>query len=567
MPEQSDNAPPGGRLAAAANPSLARLVDALLNFAINPESWDAFISELGAHEKMLDELDPRELLASLSKAESLAWRLQHEEAGGFAYSYIILDEAGRAIAHADDDDMAEFVDLELGAPPRFVNEASTAHWRDAKASLSPSRGHVLFEIANAAGDERRFAYLVDARDFPAARAVHDHARLALLFAPLEASDKLARVLKSSFALTDAEVSLTVKLAQGLSLKEFAASHSISVNTARNQLQSVFEKSGISRQPDLILVVTQLSIILAINEKSPATTKSRPSEGDYPPHEFEILSDARQLAFRCYGSEGGRPVIYLHETYGSSRLPPGTQALADELGLLIVAVERPGSGFSTPNANLSFETFAADVCEFVDSLAIEQLSMIGFLSGSAYALFCAAALGPRVEQLTLVAGRTPVLDDGEHVPRLLASTQRRLARNPWLLNTFLNILRNRSSHDLNKRLALRVYGSVPADNDYLQSNPLIWDHLAAYTMESVAVSSQGAVGDMRSFTQNAQCDLDAITAPIYVWHGAADVVADSKRLATYLGDRVTKTHLFEDLGALVLFRHWGAILREIAAQPR
>ena len=54
----------------------------------------------------------------------------------------------------------------------------------------------------------------------------------------------------------------LKIAQGMTLKQAAEELSVSVNTVRNHLQAIYDKSGINRQGDLLLVVTQLSIILA-----------------------------------------------------------------------------------------------------------------------------------------------------------------------------------------------------------------------------------------------------------------------------------------------------------------
>jgi len=59
------------------------------------------------------------------------------------------------------------------------------------------------------------------------------------------------VIGELFGLTQAEARLAACLMQGMTLGEAAAALSVTRNTARNQLQSVFSKVGVSRQADLV----------------------------------------------------------------------------------------------------------------------------------------------------------------------------------------------------------------------------------------------------------------------------------------------------------------------------
>lgn len=61
----------------------------------------------------------------------------------------------------------------------------------------------------------------------------------------------AETLARLFGLSAAEALLASKLAKGASLEEAAAELGISRNTVRSQLQSIFLKTGINRQSDLI----------------------------------------------------------------------------------------------------------------------------------------------------------------------------------------------------------------------------------------------------------------------------------------------------------------------------
>ena len=135
---------------------------------------------------------------------------------------------------------------------------------------------------------------------------------------------------------------------------------------------------------------QLRICVSIKKRSKNET--------YPRHQFAILGGQqrpRRLAYRVYGF-GERTIIYFHESGGTSQLLPETAQLAERFNLQIIAIERPGSGFSDPLENYSFHHVANDTAELLDQLGISQVSLIGFLAGASYALATASLLGDRVD---------------------------------------------------------------------------------------------------------------------------------------------------------------------------
>ena len=61
-------------------------------------------------------------------------------------------------------------------------------------------------------------------------------------------------LAQFFGFTAAETKLAVFLMQGGSLSSFAKEHEISRNTARNQLQIIFQKAYVRRQAELVALL-------------------------------------------------------------------------------------------------------------------------------------------------------------------------------------------------------------------------------------------------------------------------------------------------------------------------
>ncbi|MBA6412557.1 helix-turn-helix transcriptional regulator [Parahaliea sp. F7430] len=63
-----------------------------------------------------------------------------------------------------------------------------------------------------------------------------------------------QTLSELFSLTPAEANLAILLSRGLSLAEVSESQHISQHTARAQLKSIFAKTGVSRQAELVRLV-------------------------------------------------------------------------------------------------------------------------------------------------------------------------------------------------------------------------------------------------------------------------------------------------------------------------
>ena len=69
-------------------------------------------------------------------------------------------------------------------------------------------------------------------------------------------------LRELFQLTPAEANLAIKLARGMSLAEVSQQQNISQHTARAQLKSIFAKTGVARQAELVRLVLKSVASLA-----------------------------------------------------------------------------------------------------------------------------------------------------------------------------------------------------------------------------------------------------------------------------------------------------------------
>jgi len=60
-------------------------------------------------------------------------------------------------------------------------------------------------------------------------------------------------------ISPAEADISIKLASGLSLVEIAAAQGVSVGTVRVHLRSVYTKTGVRKQADLVANIWRLAV--------------------------------------------------------------------------------------------------------------------------------------------------------------------------------------------------------------------------------------------------------------------------------------------------------------------
>jgi pimeloyl-ACP methyl ester carboxylesterase len=120
-----------------------------------------------------------------------------------------------------------------------------------------------------------------------------------------------------------------------------------------------------------------------------------------------LAGGRRLGFAEFGPASGRPLVWLHGTPGARlQIAPQARKLAQERGVRIVSIERPGVGESTPHSFEAVVEFASDVEELCDALGLERFAVAGLSGGGPYALACAHEMPERVLAGAILGGVAP-----------------------------------------------------------------------------------------------------------------------------------------------------------------
>ena len=245
----------------------------------------------------------------------------------------------------------------------------------------------------------------------------------------------------------------------------------------------------------------------------------------PEDSILTLSDGRQLGYKRYGAVNGTPLLYLHGLPGSRLECQIIDQPARQLCISVVAVDRPGYGFTTPLTSDSLLAWTADIEQLANHLGWPQFAVIGLSGGAPCALACAYQLADRVTRVALIAGLGPVykpvlLDDmgllarasffmARHAPRLVEFVVgyplTMLARHkPQLLINTLAALNGQPDKQCLHRE--HVYKA------FLRSLPVCF-----------AQGAKGALHDLRLFQQPWAVPFERIATPVWLWHGDRDRV--------------------------------------------
>ena len=174
---------------------------------------------------------------------------------------LLLSQAGTVIeANAWAEALPE--QLKYGAGNRLVltdKQAQEMLSAGLKAmDTSPGAGRCTFPLRDDVGKATMVLHLI-----PIKRSAHDifGQSFALLLATPVSSERTpsADLLKSLFDLTPAEARVAQQLTTGLSLEEVADAGGVSINTVRNQLRQVLEKTGCTRQAELAALLASVAI--------------------------------------------------------------------------------------------------------------------------------------------------------------------------------------------------------------------------------------------------------------------------------------------------------------------
>ena len=233
--------------------------------------------------------------------------------------------------------------------------------------------------------------------------------------------------------------------------------------------------------------------------------------------------------------------------------------ARELGVRLIAPERPGYGLSDLQLQRRLVDWPEDVAELADFLNLERFAVVGVSGGGPYAVACAWKLADRI----VAAGVISSLAPADRVRRELSYGYQLTAlavRRTWLINLalgFLDLCARRRPEILIKGMGL----AAPLEDKKILSQPEIQRTQIDSVVEAFRGGPRGTALELKLFSHPWGFEVEEIKIPVYLWHGEADLIVPV-RMGRYLADHIPtcQARFIPRAGHLWIFEGYEEVFR-------
>lgn len=234
-------------------------------------------------------------------------------------------------------------------------------------------------------------------------------------------------------------------------------------------------------------------------------------------------DGRRLAYAEWGDPGGLPVMYCHGFPGSRLEARLADNAARDLGIRLIAPDRPGFGGSTFLPGRQFGDWPNDLATLADALAVSRFDLIGVSGGTPYAIVSGLTLNERVKRIALVCGLGEYTGDNATAGmNPAAAAAIRLQRHwPRLGHlTYSRLIGPLLGHFPDLVFKFLVGNATGADRAVL-ADASVRETIVASFAEAFRDGSAGPTCEVDLITRPWDIDPSKLQVPVRVWHGEAD----------------------------------------------
>jgi pimeloyl-ACP methyl ester carboxylesterase len=242
-------------------------------------------------------------------------------------------------------------------------------------------------------------------------------------------------------------------------------------------------------------------------------------------------DGSVIAVEVVGDPDAPPVLFCHGL-ADSRLSARwfAQAAAD-LGLRLIAPDRPGTGCTDPRRLSRLADWVEDAAMVLDELGIDAAALLGVSAGGPFAAACASLIPDRVRSLTLVSPLGPRgwptdgMAPGERLS--LALARRAPGFSGWSLGR-LAVLARRWP-ELYFGLASTA---LPGIDSRALGQPSARGAFILNYCEAFRRGSSGVAQDLQMLARPWGFDLGSVDVPTLIRHGDADTTVPLQHARLY-----------------------------------
>jgi pimeloyl-ACP methyl ester carboxylesterase len=232
-----------------------------------------------------------------------------------------------------------------------------------------------------------------------------------------------------------------------------------------------------------------------------------------------LADGRTLTWAEYGRADGAAVLFFHGG-NDSRLAGRLLAdAAERAAVRLICPDRPGFGGSAFQPGRRLVDWPGDITDLADHLGLGEFPILGHSGGGPHALACAHAMGSRIRAVATVssAAPPPASNRGMHpMFRIVNVLMKSSALYRPMARSQLSQMRGSPDR------WLQVWGRMqPADGALFGRRPEVAGEIVAEMTEGARQGIDGIVHEAGLYHRDWGFPLDAVAAPVHVWHGRQD----------------------------------------------
>lgn len=273
-----------------------------------------------------------------------------------------------------------------------------------------------------------------------------------------------------------------------------------------------------------------------------------------------LRDGRRLGYAEYGEPGGRPVFFFHGLGTTRLICPSDVGPLRDLGLRLIAVDRPGVGISDPRPGRRLLDWPDDVAQLADRLGVARFAAVGWSGGGPYAAACGYLLPQRVTSVGMVSAPAPLSGaPGADYLRRFHRTAAAAGRAPWVIRFAMWHWGRPQRRDAERFFDQSVAAMSAADQD-IMALPELRGRMIANSAEIYRQGGRGMYDEALILARRWGFDLEDLRVPVHIWHGAKDETVPVS-MARYLARSIpgSRATIYPDEGHHVLYSRWPEIL--------
>ncbi len=236
-----------------------------------------------------------------------------------------------------------------------------------------------------------------------------------------------------------------------------------------------------------------------------------------------LSDGRSLSFASFGDPAGRPVFYFHGFPGSRFEPQSNHEAYLKAGIRLLALDRPGIGYSTRKNKRQLLDWPDDVVEVAKILNLEKFSVLGVSGGGPYALACARAIPGYLDKVTVACGLGP-MDAPNATSGMMLSNRILFSYGrffPPLLRLSVSLMVRQLSSKPVKGFEKFVKG-LPEPDRLVLSGANAQELVLASAVEGVRQGSKPLLEEISIYSKFWGFELSDLNVPVSLFQGEADI---------------------------------------------